>query len=88
MTIKDISNSNAEMLSRVKDLCDGKEGRPKNLSELATRIGIGKNSIYKWSYKKPAFDRVYLASKQLNTTVEYLIEGKKEDEKNERITNI
>ena len=62
-------------LERIKQSCDGENGRPSNLVELAKRVDFAANSIYKWNVQKPTYDKVFEVAKVLNTTVEYLIEG-------------
>lgn len=64
-----------QFLDRIKQLCDGENGRPDNLVELAERVDIAKHSIYKWNVQKPTYDKVFEVAKVLETTVEYLIEG-------------
>lgn len=63
------------MFERVKELCNGENGKPHSITELAERLGWNTTYIYKWSYQKPPYDRVYAVAKELDVSMEYLIEG-------------
>lgn len=62
-------------LQRIKDRCDGEDGRPKNIVDLAERVNLARNSIYKWNTQKPTYDKVFEVAQELQVTVDYLIKG-------------
>jgi len=62
-------------LQRIKECCDGENGRPKNIVELAERVNLAKHSIYKWNAQKPTYDKVAEVAEELNVTTDYLING-------------
>lgn len=62
-------------LQRIKECCDGENGRPKNIIELAERVSLAKHSIYKWNTQKPTYDKVAEVAEELQVTTDYLIKG-------------
>lgn len=63
------------LFERIRELCDGREGRPSGVVELSEDLGWGSTSIYKWKTQKAPYDRMYAVAKVLGVTVEYLVEG-------------
>jgi len=71
--IRDVTGKG--FLNRIKSLCDGQNGHPDNLVDLAKRVDVATNSIYKWNSQKPTYDKVFEVAKELGTSVEWLVEG-------------
>jgi len=58
------------LLDNIRRLCS-ESGI--TLTELESKAGIGKNTIYKWDSVSPSIDKVYLVAKALGVTIEELI---------------
>ncbi|GLW43438.1 helix-turn-helix domain-containing protein [Bacillus amyloliquefaciens] len=55
---------------RVKKLADD---RKISLTDLAKRIDMGVNSLYKWKTQKPAVDKLQKVADYFNVSVDYLL---------------
>lgn len=62
------------VFERVKKVADD---RGLSLQEVATKAGLGLNSIYGWKKKDPSISRITEVAKVLDVSVDYLL-GKKE----------
>ena len=58
------------LLDNIRRLCS-ESGI--TLTELESKAGLGKNTIYKWDSVNPSIDKVYLVAKALGVTIEELI---------------
>lgn len=47
--------------------------RGVSLSELATHIGVGENSLYRWKTQKPSVDKVQAVADYFNVSTDYLL---------------
>ncbi|MCY8002826.1 helix-turn-helix domain-containing protein [Bacillus haynesii] len=62
---------------RVKKLADD---RKISLTELAKRVDMGVNSLYKWKTQKPAVDKLQKIADYFNVSIDYLL-GRTDDPK-------
>lgn len=67
--------THTQLIERIKLLCDGQDGKPKNLQELAKEFGWGENSIYRWEDNAPSLVRVQQVADRLDVTLDYLVRG-------------
>lgn len=67
---------NLTTFDRVKKLADD---RKISLTELAKRVDMGVNSLYKWKTQKPAVDKLQKVADYFNVSVDYLL-GRTEKE--------
>lgn len=58
------------LFERTKDMASK---RKMSLQEVATKAGLGINSIYGWKTKKPSYDRIEKVADVLNVTTDYLL---------------
>lgn len=58
------------LFERTKDMASK---RKMSLQEVATKAGLGINSIYGWKTKKPSYDRIEKVARVLNVTTDYLL---------------
>ncbi|MBC2149534.1 helix-turn-helix domain-containing protein [Listeria booriae] len=58
------------ILDRVKKLA---KERRISLAELSKAVGMGENSIYKWSSQKPTIDKLQLVADYFDVSVDYLL---------------
>lgn len=54
--------------------------RGLSLQQVATKAGLGINSIYQWQKQKPSTDRIAKVAEVLDVSIDYLI-GNTEDPK-------
>lgn len=64
-----------QLVKRIKALCDGQNGKPNNLRELALEFGWGENSIYRWDDNSPSLVRVQQVADRLNVNLDELVKG-------------
>ncbi|MDA1478118.1 helix-turn-helix transcriptional regulator [Bacillus sp. CLL-3-40] len=62
---------------RVKKLADD---RKISLTELAKRVDMGVNSLYKWKTQKPAVDKLQKVADYFQVSVDYLL-GRTDEKK-------
>lgn len=58
------------ILDRIKDLSKSKG---LSLQALATKAGIGKNSIYKWNTQTPSIEKLTKVADILQVSTDYLL---------------
>lgn len=63
------------MLTRIKLLCDGHDGRPSGIAELERDLQFPRNSLHKWKTMNPSWERVVKVANRLNVSTDYLTTG-------------
>ena len=58
------------MVSKIKTLC---KARKITIGSLEDRIGLAKNSVYRWDQNKPSVDRVKAVADYFGVTVDELL---------------
>lgn len=60
------------MLNKIRELC---KQNNISLSDLEEKAGLSRKTIFTWDRVMPSVDKVARVAKELNTTVEELLEG-------------
>ena len=62
-----------DLSERIKIIAKGKK---ISTAELARKVGVSPNSIYRWKNNIPSMDKIIKVAEVLETNIEFIINGK------------